>query len=182
MGRHRVSHPRKTESGAEVNRFYSLVTVAFLIWVPVHVVRTYGGKWEFGPHGLPVSVLSPDGERYRDGDEIDPLTMTWIRAGVEEQVMGVLLGGLVTVVLTLANALRNLARVVERQEEWAEAKRIEALAYQYRREGRHAEADAAFKRFDAILESHVAELRSKRFTRRIFDKALAQREKQRKAN
>ena len=52
----------------------------------------HGREWEFSCHGIPVSALSPDGQTYRDGNEIDPLTRAIIRSGDEEVISASLYG------------------------------------------------------------------------------------------
>ncbi len=52
----------------------------------------HGREWEFSPHGIPVSALSPDGQTYRNGNEIDPLTLAIIRSGNEEAIAASIFG------------------------------------------------------------------------------------------
>jgi hypothetical protein len=60
--------------------------LVFLV-IAVNCVAHLGSRWEFGPSGIPRSVVSPGGHSYSDGTLIDPLTSGLIRAGIEEEVM-----------------------------------------------------------------------------------------------
>src|SRR5580658_1200553 len=85
-----------------MNKLCAWLGIAVLIFLPARMVWTYGGTWEFGPHGIPVSALSADGKTYRNGNEIDPITEMAIGSGIEERVSGFAYGGLLLAVAFLA--------------------------------------------------------------------------------
>lgn len=68
--------------------------ILLLFVVLTNVAFSYGSRWVIGRHGLPVSLLAPDGVHYADGSVVDPITLSVIRANIEEQVLvGLLLIG-----------------------------------------------------------------------------------------
>jgi hypothetical protein len=58
----------------------SWLGVAIFVVVFVRQASRHGQTWEFSSHGIPVSLLSPDGERYRNGEAIDPISHARITA------------------------------------------------------------------------------------------------------
>jgi hypothetical protein len=83
-------------------------TVFFLLATP-RLMWLHGRTWEFGPHGLPVSILSADGQTYRDGSQIDVLSAGIIRSGIEEPLAAGFLAffGWVAIALAMPGSVRK---------------------------------------------------------------------------
>ena len=111
--------------------FWLVIIVAF----PVRVFWTHGGKWEFGPHGIPMIALSPDGKTYRDGDELDPLTAAITRSGKEETIVGCTLGGLIAFFAWSACEHRREKHAQNIKAQHRQSEALLALAQRYQQEG-----------------------------------------------
>lgn len=72
---------------------YCGATLFFFVMLGRHLLH-YGKTWAFSPRGIPVSVTSPDGKSYGNGDAIDPINQAIIRSGSEEAAMGCGIGTL----------------------------------------------------------------------------------------
>jgi len=56
-------------------------------------VATYGKHWDFsGRYRMPTALLSPDGNTYRDGTEVDPFTLALVHGGIEQEAWLVMVG------------------------------------------------------------------------------------------
>jgi hypothetical protein len=115
----------------------------------------HGRQWEFGPRGLPVCVLSPDGTTYRDGSEIDPISRSIIDSGLQEVWYATFLG--ICAVLELDIARRKYIRVVQKRREKSDL--FLALAQRYEREGRREAAEWAYASYRESLEANRRLLR-----------------------
>jgi hypothetical protein len=162
----------RTKAGADMNRLFSWFGIAMLIFLPARMIWAHGGRWEFGPHGIPVSALSADGKTYRNGDEIDPITEMMIRSGIEERVAGFAYGGLLLAVVVLAYEVRQYKQLLDSRARRLAAEGVREMAEQYEREGKHQEAQAAFEFYRQKLEAEVALWRRKRRWKRELDKAM----------
>jgi len=147
--------------------FWLVIIVAF----PVRVIWTHGGKWEIGPHGIPMIALSPDGKTYRDGDELDPLTVAITRSGKEETIVGCTLGGLIAFFAwsTCEHRREKHAQNIKAQHRQSEA--LLALAQRYQQEERQEDAEKAFASYRQSLEAEMALWLSRRSTRRMMEQA-----------
>jgi len=49
----------------------------------------YGKRWDLsGRYGMPTTLLSPDGQTYRDGSPIDGVTLAFAKRGIEQGLAG----------------------------------------------------------------------------------------------
>jgi hypothetical protein len=85
----------------------------FFLLVTPRLMWLHGRTWEFGPHGLPVSILSADGQTYRDGSQIDALSAAIIRSGVEEPMWAAWVAFMGWAAVTLAMPRRARKSKVE---------------------------------------------------------------------
>jgi hypothetical protein len=149
----------------------ALVWLVIIVAFPVRVIWTYGGVWEFGPHGIPMIALSPDGTTYRDGSELDPMTAAITRSGKEEAIWGCWLGGLIAFVAWLACEHRREKHAQNIKAQHSKSEALLALANRYRQEGRQEEAERAFASYRQSLEAEMALWLSRRYSRRMMEKA-----------
>jgi len=151
-----------------MNRFYSLVGIAAMFLIPARMIWLHGRTWDFGPHGLPVSILSPDGTIYRDGSAIDPYSEAIIRSGMEEPLRAALLA----IIAGAAYVLRKRLHVLDvNSRRRKESEALLALSQRYEQEGRWQDAQRVYESYRQSLEAEMAMWRSKRWTRRLLDKA-----------
>ncbi len=81
----------------------------------VYCVATYGKHWDLsGKYHMPTALLSPDGKTYRDGSEVDPVTLALVRQGIEQEAM---LGAVGTLVALFAVWVVKTRRAQRRQRE-----------------------------------------------------------------
>jgi hypothetical protein len=149
----------------------ALVWLVIFVALPVRVIWTYGGQWEFGPHGIPVIALSPDGTTYRDGNELDPITAAITRSGNEETIVGCWLGGMSVLLAGLACRARREKHVCNIRAKRRESEALLALAKRYEQEGRQEEAKRAFASYWQSVEEEMALWLSRRSTRRMIEQA-----------
>ena len=89
----------------------SLLGWALLLYCGGCFVSKYGQQWEFGAYGMPVSLLAEDGFHYRDGTEVDPMSLSIARSGYEAEVMLTFVIGLSTAVGWLVFDCWRLSRM-----------------------------------------------------------------------
>lgn len=147
--------------------FWLVIIVAF----PVRVFWTHGGKWEFGPHGIPMIALSPDGKKYRDGDELDPLTAAITRSGKEETIVGCTLGGLIAFFAWSACEHRREKHAQNIKAQHKQSEALLALAQRCQQEERQEDAEKAFASYRQSLEAEMALWLSRGSTRRMIEEA-----------
>jgi hypothetical protein len=147
--------------------FWLVIIVAF----PVRVIWTHGGKWELGPHGIPMIALSPDGKTYRDGDELDPLTAAITRSGKEETIVGCTLGGLIAFFAWSACEHRREKHAQNIKAQHRQSEALLALAQRYQQEERQEDAEKTFASYRQSLEAEMALWLRRRYSRRIMEKA-----------
>ncbi len=150
-----------------MSKFYALVGVVLMIVLPARMIWLHGRTWECGPHGLPVSILSPDGRTYRDGSEIDPYSSAIIRSGMEEP----LFTAWAAFMCWSAYELRRRKHVRDINARHRESEARLALANRYQQEGRQEEAERAFASYRQSLEAEMALWLSRRSTRRMMEQA-----------
>jgi hypothetical protein len=155
----------------QMKNVLALIWLVIFVALPVRVIWTYRGTWEFGPHGIPVSVLSSDGTTYRNGSEIDPVTAVVIRSGKEEQVLGCTFGVLSVLFVGLACKLRREKHVCNIRAKHRESEALLALAKRYEQEGRQEEAKRAFASYWQSVEEEMALWLSRRYSRRMIEQA-----------
>jgi len=143
-----------------------------LIFLPARMIWTHGGRWELSRHGIPVSVLSPDGKTYRNGDEIDPITEMLIRGGTEEGVTACIYltlfaatAGCIYQALKLRQAIQSQAR-----REGREA--VLEMAKGYEREGKMQEAKAVFDYYRRLEDEEMELWLRNPSLRQELDKAM----------
>ena len=121
---------------AMMNKLCAWFGIAALIFFPARMVWTYGGTWEFSPHGIPVSALSADGKTCRNGGEIDPITEGLIRRGIEEQVSGFAYGGMLLAFGLLAYAVWQYKQLLDSRARRMAAEAVREMGEQWEREGK----------------------------------------------
>jgi hypothetical protein len=155
----------------QMNKVYSLFGLAFIVGILVRAMWTYGGEWEFGPHGIPMVALSQDGTTYRDGGEIDPITAAITRSGNEGVIWGCALGVLAVFFAWWACVAREAKHVVNIRAQHRESEALLALAKRYQQEGRQEDAQRAFASYRQSVEAEMALWLSRRSTRRMMEEA-----------
>jgi hypothetical protein len=150
-----------------MSKFYALVGVALMIVLPARMIWLHGRTWECGPHGLPVSILSPDGRTYRDGSEIDPYSNAIIRSGMEEP----LFIAWAAFMCWSAYELRRCKHVRDINAQHRESEAWLALAKRCEQEGRPQEAQRAYASYWQSIEAEMALWLSRRSTRRMMEEA-----------
>jgi hypothetical protein len=56
------------------------------VGLTVNVITKYGKEWDLsGKYHMPTTLLSPDGQTYRDGSEVDPVTLALVNHGIEQE-------------------------------------------------------------------------------------------------
>jgi hypothetical protein len=155
----------------QMNKVYSLFGLVVMVGIPVRAICTYGGLWEFGPHGIPMIALSPDGTTYRDGSELDPLTAAITRSGSEETIVGCVLGVLSALFVWMACEQRREKHAQKIKAQHRESEALLALAKRYQQEGRRDEAERAFASYRESIEAEMALWLSRRSTRRMMEQA-----------
>jgi hypothetical protein len=116
----------------------------------------HGREWEFSRHGIPVSVLSPDGQTYRNGNEIDPFMLSIIRSGNEEAIMAGILGVMLASLGLLAYQIWAFKRAGKRFRLIWEL--LDASA-QLRREGKFEDAARVLDRGQGLLDTEIERLK-----------------------
>ena len=73
-------------SGAsQINTLLRWLGLGVFAVMAFHKVNTFEKQWKCGPkYHLPVSLVAPDGKHYADGELIDPISLSVIRTGHEE--------------------------------------------------------------------------------------------------
>jgi hypothetical protein len=160
------------KAGAGMNRLFSWLGIAMFVAIVARVAWMHGQTWELSARRIPVSLLSPDGETYRNGDEIDPINRAMIRAGNQEQVMGWALVVLLALFVLWATEVWKYKQALELRAQRQASEAVLAMAKQFEREGRRADAQEAFEVYRRSLESQMALMRSRRSWKRELDKAF----------
>ena len=74
-------------------------------------ISGYGTHWDLsGRYGMPTTLFSPDGQSYRDGSPVDPVTLAIARQGIEQEARLVALGVLLVLFTVLAFQMRRFYR------------------------------------------------------------------------
>jgi len=150
-----------------MNKLYALVGIVAMFLIPARIIWLHGRTWECGPHGLPVSILSPDGRTYRDGSEIDPFSNAIIRSGMEEPLFTAWAAFMCWSAYELRRRkhVRDINALHRESEAWL------ALAKRYEQEGRPQEAQRAYASYRQSIEAEMALWLSRRSTRRMMEQA-----------
>lgn len=73
-----------------------------------HWVCNYGTHWTFGRYWMPSTLLAPDGRTYRDGAEVDVMSLAIARSGFEPECYLAAATGLGLLVGTLVYKMKRL--------------------------------------------------------------------------
>ncbi len=168
----RLSYSLRTKAGADMNKLFSWLGIAMMIFLPARMIWTHGERWEFSSHGIPVALLSPDGETYRNGDEIDPITLGMIRGGIEERVAACILLTLFAATAWCIYEALKLRQAIQSQARREGREAVLEMAKGYEREGKMQEAKAAFDYYRRLEDEEMELWLRNPSLRRELDKAM----------
>lgn len=155
-----------------MNRLFSLLGIVCLVCIPLRLAWVHGGTWEFSAHGIPVSALSPDGETYRNGDEIDPITLGMIRGGTEEGASACIFIALFVAIAGCAYQALKLRQAIQTRARREARERVLQMANGYELGGKQEEAKAAFDYYRRLIDEEMKLWHRNPSMRRELDKAM----------
>jgi hypothetical protein len=153
----------------------SWLGVAIFVVVFAHQASRHGQTWEFSPCGIPVSLLSSDVQRYRNGEAIDPISHAIIRGGMEERVKGCLIAALLGGALWWGYEVLRCKRALDARARRIARGGVLQRAKAYEREGKTERAKAAFEYYWRLLDEEIEIWRRNPSTRRELDNAMERR-------
>ena len=75
-------------------------------------ISNYGSHWDLsGRYHMPTTLLSPDGQTYRDGSPIDGVTLVLVNRGIEQEAWIVAAGVQLVLLVLLVRAMWRLPRM-----------------------------------------------------------------------
>jgi hypothetical protein len=122
---------------------WGILGCGLFLFLTIYQATMHGRKWEFGTYGMPVSLLAEDGRHYRDGSEVDPLTLALVRSGNEETVHLIIVGVLLLMLGWLMLECRKLHRLMVRRA-------ILDLVQEKRLKGKWEEAAAGLRYYEKL--------------------------------
>lgn len=127
---------------------WAIVGGGLFLLLTLRQAAMYGREWDFGgDYGLPVIVLAADGRHYRDGSEIDDITLAIARSGHEEGLELLLMGVIVSAVAYVVWSRVRIRRAWKRH---CLLKALLDAAEECQRAGRWEGAEEAFRRFEML--------------------------------
>jgi hypothetical protein len=90
----------------------SLLGSLMVVALGVNWISKYGTQWDLsGRYCMPTTLLSPDGQTYRDGSPIDNFTKRLVDLGIEQEAWLVMAGVLLVLFTAAAFQRRRLHRM-----------------------------------------------------------------------
>jgi len=130
-----------------MNRIWTILSAVIIVALVGRFIALNGKQWEIGRFGMPRSLVGGDGNHYLDGTAIDPITLSMISHGCEEEMLLVMLGVMLAACAwrawTILSEYRMLKRntrvevllqmITEKQDQgkWEEAEELLQLLEQF---------------------------------------------------